>query len=430
MLRTWIVFILFPLFIFGCSAKKEIAGFLGDSAPINEPSTEPTTAPTPVNLGNFAITGVSGGTDVTKDAWLNGNSANPSISWTASSNASSYDITVYEYDGSTIKCSLVNVSTLNNDFTSCGLTDQTSYKIKVTAKTTGDSIKQADNNFYIFTYYSVPVGDNSVFSSATVPGSLEAVDNQSVELGMKFQSDIPGYILGVRFYKGINNIGVHSGTLWNGAGTSLATVNFSGETASGWQQQLFASPVAISANTTYVISYHAPVGLYSYDHNGFAADVANSPLRGLAHGFDGDNGVFFYDPSSVFPTNTFNKSNYYVDVVFGLPFNTAPLPFSITGITGGTDVVLDDQLQDVVAGPILNWADTLGETSYDVTIFADDGTTLICATVNVTADTTQHNFASCNLPRNTYYKAKVLAIDAAGATKLATNGLYRFFAPP
>lgn len=422
MLRTCIGFILFTLLIFGCSAKKEIAGFLGEATP--------TTGPTPVNLENFTITGVSGGTDVTKDAWLNGNSANPSISWTASSSASSYDITVYEYDGSTTKCSLINVSALNNDFTSCSLTDQTSYKIKVTAKTSGDLIKQADNNFYIFTYYTLPAGSNSVFSSATVPGNIEATtDTTSVELGMKFQSDIDGYILGVRFYKGINNTGVHSGTLWNSTGTSLATVTFSGETSSGWQQQLFASPVAISANTTYVVSYHAPVGLYSYDHNGFAADVANSPLRGLADGFDGDNGLFFYDPSSVFPTNTFNKSNYYVDVVFGLPFNTAPLPFSITGITGGTDVVLDDQLQDIVAGPILNWSDTLGETSYDVSIFADDGASLICATVNVTADATQHNFASCSLPRNTYYKAKVLAIDAAGATKMATNGLYRFFAP-
>ncbi|MBK8203350.1 MAG: DUF4082 domain-containing protein [Bdellovibrionales bacterium] len=428
MLRTWFVFISFSLFIFGCSAKKEIAGFLGEPTP----TTAPTTEPTPVNLGNFAITGVSGGTDVTKDAWLNGNSANPSISWTASSNASSYDITVYEYDGSTTKCSLVNVSTLSNDFTSCSLTDQTSYKIKVIAKTSGDSIKQADNNFYIFTYYTLPAGNNSVFSPATVPGNIEdSTDLNSVELGMKFQSDIDGYILGVRFYKGINNTGVHSGTLWNSStGTSLATVNFSGETSSGWQQQLFASPVAILANTTYVISYHAPVGLYSYDHNGFAADIANSPLRGLADGFDGNNGLFFYDPSSVFPTNTHLKSNYYVDVVFGLPFNTAPLPFSITGITGGTDVVLDDQLQDVVAGPILNWADTVGETSYDVSIFADDGTSLICATVNVTADATQHNFASCSLPRNTYYKAKVLAIDAAGATKMATNGLYRFFAQP
>ncbi|MBK7843174.1 MAG: DUF4082 domain-containing protein [Bdellovibrionales bacterium] len=427
MFRVWIAFFLFPLFVFGCSANKEIAGFLGDAAP----TTEPTTGPTPVILGNFAITGVSGGTDVTKDAWLNGNSANPSISWTTSSNASSYDITVYEYDGSTTKCSLVSVSTLNNDFTSCGLTDQTSYKIKVTAKTSGASIKQADNNFYIFTYYSLPAGDNSVFSPATVPGNIEATfDTASVELGMKFRSDIDGYILGVRFYKGINNTGVHSGTLWNSTGTALATVTFTGESGSGWQQQLFSSPVAISANTTYVISYHAPVGLYSYDLNYFTSDVANSPLRGLADGFDGDNGLFFYDPSPVFPTNTFNKGNYYVDVVFGLPFNAAPLPFSITGITGGTDLVPDDQHQDAVAGPILNWADTLGETSYDVAIFADDGTTVICATVNVAADATQYNFDSCSLPRNTYYKAKVLAIDAAGATKMATNGLYRFFAPP
>jgi Domain of unknown function (DUF4082) len=34
---------------------------------------------------------------------------------------------------------------------------------------------------------------------------------------------------------------------------------FSGETASGWQQVNLPSPVAINANTTYVVSYHTPI---------------------------------------------------------------------------------------------------------------------------------------------------------------------------
>ena len=50
----------------------------------------------------------------------------------------------------------------------------------------------------------------------------------------------------LRFYKSAANIGSHVGNLWSTAGTLLATVTFSGETASGWQQANFRTPVLIS----------------------------------------------------------------------------------------------------------------------------------------------------------------------------------------
>jgi hypothetical protein len=42
--------------------------------------------------------------------------------------------------------------------------------------------------------------------------------------------------------------------LWNAAGTLLASATFANETASGWQTVTLVSPVAIAANTTYLIS--------------------------------------------------------------------------------------------------------------------------------------------------------------------------------
>ncbi len=73
---------------------------------------------------------------------------------------------------------------------------------------------------------------------------------------MKFTSDISGSVTGVRFYKYAQNTGTHVGSLWTAGGTLLGTVTFTGETASGWQQATFANPIAITANTTYVVSYH------------------------------------------------------------------------------------------------------------------------------------------------------------------------------
>ena len=61
----------------------------------------------------------------------------------------------------------------------------------------------------------------------------------------------------------------------------LAQATFSNETASGWQYVYFASPVAITANTTYVAGYFAPNGHYSATPGGLSASVENPPLTSI-----------------------------------------------------------------------------------------------------------------------------------------------------
>jgi hypothetical protein len=129
--------------------------------------------------------------------------------------------------------------------------------------------------------------------------------DSSVELGVTFHSDTNGLITGIRFYKSAGNTGTHVGNLWNSAGVLLATATFSGESASGWQQVNFSTPVAITANTNYVASYHTGVGHYSEDDNFFAASgVDNSPLHANANGSSGMNGRYAYGSGSSFPNST------------------------------------------------------------------------------------------------------------------------------
>jgi Domain of unknown function (DUF4082) len=92
----------------------------------------------------------------------------------------------------------------------------------------------------------------SAWPSATIPANASVADPNAVELGVKFRIDVAGFITGVRFYKGSANIGTHVGNLWTSAGQLLASATFVNETASGWQQVNFATPVAIAANTIYV----------------------------------------------------------------------------------------------------------------------------------------------------------------------------------
>jgi subtilase family serine protease len=169
---------------------------------------------------------------------------------------------------------------------------------------------------------------SSIFSSTSAPASgLENVNDPAissaggVELGMKFRSDTSGYITGVRFWKGSFDGGTHSGELWSSTGTELATATFTGESAGGWQQVSFSTPVAVSANTTYIVSYHTSAAYIAYTPNAFATSgVDNAPLHALGNGVAGGNGVYHYDAVpgvGSFPTVYNSQAPYYwVDVTF------------------------------------------------------------------------------------------------------------------
>jgi hypothetical protein len=155
----------------------------------------------------------------------------------------------------------------------------------------------------------------SLWTNAAVPAVASQGDTSSVELGVKFRSDVSGYIVGLRFYKGNANTGTHIGNFWTSTGTLLASATFTNETASGWQQVFFSSPVAITANSVYVASYHTNVGGYSVTRNYFGGGYDNAPLHALADGANGGDGVYLYGGGG-FPTQTYSSTNYWVDVLF------------------------------------------------------------------------------------------------------------------
>lgn len=168
---------------------------------------------------------------------------------------------------------------------------------------------------------SIPLGVTcpcTLWPATASPTSAAGTDASSVEVGVQFKSDANGYITGIRFYKGAGNTGTHVGSLWSPTGALLAQATFTTETASGWQQVTFANLVAITANTVYTASYHAPAGHYADDRNFFTTtSVDRMPLHAPATGaVTPGNGVYVYGSTSAFPNQTFQASNYWVDVVF------------------------------------------------------------------------------------------------------------------
>ncbi len=169
----------------------------------------------------------------------------------------------------------------------------------------------------------------SVWPSTAEPLNPASTNTQAIEVGMKFTSNIAGYITGVRFFKGATNKGTHVGSLWAPDGSELGHVAFASETKSGWQTAYFASPVAITPNTTYVISYHAPLGHNAADNGAFTTPLSNLPLQALGDGQNGANGVYTLG-ARAFPVTGASATNYWVDAIF----NTCPtvgtaLPVSV-----------------------------------------------------------------------------------------------------
>ncbi len=186
-----------------------------------------------------------------------------------------------------------------------------------------------------------PDAQTSIFLPSEAPTGSIGNDGVPLQLGMKFRSSVSGYVTGVRFYKQAGNTGTHLGQLYNSSGTLLAQATFINETASGWQEVAFPDPVAITANITYIISYHSSAGFYSYNTPYFTQAKINGSLRGLANGEDGSNGVYRYSSTPAFPSDSYQASNYWVDVVYTTSVgsdNTPPAVASVLPVNNATGV--------------------------------------------------------------------------------------------
>jgi Domain of unknown function (DUF4082)/Fibronectin type III domain/Bacterial Ig domain len=250
----------------------------------------------------------------------------------------------------------------------------------------------------------------SIWGPNVTPGGIDSGDTQAVEVGIKFKTDTFGTISGVRFYKSSRNTGTHIGNLWTASGQLLARATFTGETASGWQQVNFSSPVPVNANTTYVASYFAPVGHYAQDSAYMyplpapipdgSGSLDSPPLHGLRNSNGVDNGVYSYGGSTQFPTNTFNGENYWVDVVF----SPASPPGQVTNVsaTAGYGSAGLTWTAPATGGPV---------TSYVITPYI--GSTAQ-PTTTVTGSPPATSASVAGLTNGTTYTFTVTASNGAG----------------
>ena len=276
---------------------------------------------------------------------------------------------------------------------------------------------------------------DSIWPTTSMPTQADAGDTQSVDVGVKFRSDSDGYIVGLRFFKAGLNVGDHVGSLWSDAGEELASVTFEDESQFGWQQAIFSSPVPITANTSYIASYLAPVGHYSGDNSYFASGGTDSPpLHALENGVDGPNGIYAYVATPAFPNNSYSSSNYWVDVLFTPTGTTHAIMGSISGSGGpnATVTLSGASGASVTADVNGNFAfDGLSDGTYWVTpnlpssAFSPGIQTVVVSG----ADVSGVNFGTVqNCPCDTIWQASAIPTVADGANTVSANVGVKFHA--
>ena len=181
-------------------------------------------------------------------------------------------------------------------------------------------------------------GPYSLFNASSTPAQTSLNDGSPLEVGMKFTSSVAGQITALKFYRSASDTGTDVLDLWTATGTRLASATFTNTAASGWQTVTLPSAVSIAANTTYVASYHT-TGAYVATNNYFTTAVTNGPLTAPSTTtIAGGNGVYAYGGTSttgIFPTNTFDAANYWVDVVFAPSGGDQPAADGDQSVDGG-----------------------------------------------------------------------------------------------
>jgi hypothetical protein len=221
-------------------------------------------------------------------------------------------------------------STSATSFQNTGLTAGTTYYYRVVA--TGGSLDSASSNVASATTKGAAATAVSLWNNSTVPAE-DAYSWGSYELGVKFTSSTGGEVTGVRFYKQSWMGGyTHVGHLWSSTGSLLTTATFTNETASGWQQVSFSNPVAIQANTVYVVSFSTGGGYFGISTDYFTSGgVTNGPLSAPSDTAAGGNGV--YEDAAAFPDLSGSGMNFWVDVAFVPSSSSSTAPAASSSLT-------------------------------------------------------------------------------------------------
>lgn len=230
----------------------------------------------------------------------------------------------YSYDDSTKKASFAATE---------GFSTNTTYTATLKGGT-GSTVKNAGgialaNDYsWTFTTASTNTCPCSLKDRVAPSGTGSFDDSGTVELGIKVKPSTNGYVTAIRFYKPIISTETsHTGNIWNSSGTKLATVTFSNESDYGWQEARLSSPLRVSEDQLYIISYGSSTATYVATPNaltgtnfgsGYLKAYADQSSENTAFSSGTRNSVFATTAGNYPNVGSTNGSYYWVDAVFSV----------------------------------------------------------------------------------------------------------------
>lgn len=178
-------------------------------------------------------------------------------------------------------------------------------------------------------------GEVSLFPERRPRRVVKDRDRRPVEIGTQFRSSAAGQVTGVQVYKIAAAKGAtpRRASLWSPRGKRLAEARLTPREGAGWVDVRFAAPVRIGKSRTYTVSVHAPKGRPAVTQRGLRKARNSGALTTGGKRL----GVYRYGTRSKFPTRTWRKTNYWVDVLFQ-PATVTPTPTPTpTHMPPGTD---------------------------------------------------------------------------------------------
>jgi len=267
-----------------------------------------------------------------------------------------------------------------------------------------------------------------LFDGTPSPGQF--ADNGEMEAGVQFTVTAPGLIDGIRFLPSSNipSGGSRPVRLWlnSGSGGSvIASGSTSNETNSGWQQVIFATPVAVTPGQTYTASMHIPANVqYVAANGGYNVARTSDPGGHVSVAIGG--GVYTYgayDLTSPFPNASYQNSDYYVDVIYRQGTISETTTYNLTSITN------KDGCTETVTGQSVTITIDPNCTVTPVKFVSFTGQAQGSNAVLQWVTAMEENSSHYEVERSTdgQHYVSVGRVQAAGTTSLTSN--YRFTDP-
>jgi Domain of unknown function (DUF4082) len=156
-------------------------------------------------------------------------------------------------------------------------------------------------------------------NSAKPINSVPDSNASPVELGVKIIPQVDGEIPVIRVYRSVPNDSGYTGSIWSEIGELLGSakvIEGQGPTP-GWQTIHIYPPVSVKAGQAYIVSYHAANGQYPIDEKYFEDAVKTKFLVVPRDTVDSHSSFYKYtNIPGTFPTESYNATNYWIDVVF------------------------------------------------------------------------------------------------------------------